>query len=445
MPFTLPQITSLPAPNPDSSSVFSRLLAPLHDFFKSASHQYLCHQLSDWDWIQTGLFRVLDDQPSGCAFLQKRVLQLLAPLTKSHYFESCKSPRRLRHLQSLTEAFTQAEAGKALRHPSGITNLLHGSNSALQSCLADFHIYAGDGHFHAASSHDLPDGKLTKHAVGHLYALNLRTSFLSHLAFGHETGKKKPHDMEVLKRLTTAQLRQGAGKGEKVLYIWDRAGIDFRKWDHWKNTSGIYFLSRSKTNMKLEHPLPIAYDPADTLNAGIVADQWVSHSQGAMIRRVSFILPETGETMSFLTNLGVKIPPGIVAHLYFMRWRIEKTFDEIKNKLGETKAWAKSGTAKKMQAQFITLAYNLGRLLHENLEKNEDLRDDTNYRKQERRLEKMQAAMVAGNRALPLLRIKLQKATQLSVKFYRWLRHEIVHPSPWHLAVSRLKYLHAHY
>ena len=30
------------------------------------------------------------------------------------------------------------------------------------------------------------------------------------------------------------------------------------------------------------------------------------------------------EVMEFLTNLGNTISPGIIAQLYFMRWRIEK-------------------------------------------------------------------------------------------------------------------------
>ena len=50
--------------------------------------------------------------------------------------------------------------------------------------------------------------------------------------------------MHVLKRLNNRTLRQGAAKGRKVLYVWDRAGIDFRQWRRWKQASGIYFLSR---------------------------------------------------------------------------------------------------------------------------------------------------------------------------------------------------------
>ena len=49
--------------------------------------------------------------------------------------------------------------------------------------------------------------------------------------------------MRTLKRQTANQLRQHAPKGRKVLYVWDRAGIDFRQWNQWKDLSGIYPLS----------------------------------------------------------------------------------------------------------------------------------------------------------------------------------------------------------
>ncbi len=63
--------------------------------------------------------------------------------------------------------------------------------------------------------------------------------------------RNKEHDMRALKRQGIVTLRQGAAKGRKALYIWDRAGIDFRPWFKWKE-NGIYFLSREKENMKLK-------------------------------------------------------------------------------------------------------------------------------------------------------------------------------------------------
>ena len=72
---------------------------------------------------------------------------------------------------------------------------------------------------------------------------------------------------------------------------------------------------------------------------GVLGDELVSTSQGVSVRRVRYYCAQRGEVFSFLTN-ECTLPPGVIAHLYRLRWEIEKTFDELKNKLGETKAWA---------------------------------------------------------------------------------------------------------
>jgi hypothetical protein len=125
------------------------------------------------------------------------------------------------------------------------------------SSLDDFDLYAGDGHFIEAATHDKakPRGSTTqpsdpneastrqttsKYATGHIYTINLRSHAMSHLAVADQQTRKKEHEMRTLKRQTANQLRQHAPKGRKVLYVWDRAGIDFRQWSQWKDLSGIY-------------------------------------------------------------------------------------------------------------------------------------------------------------------------------------------------------------
>ena len=51
---------------------------------------------------------------------------------------------------------------------------------------------------------------------------------MNHLTVADQIERNKEHEMRALKRQTADTLRQGAAKGRKVLYIWDRAGIDFR-------------------------------------------------------------------------------------------------------------------------------------------------------------------------------------------------------------------------
>jgi hypothetical protein len=49
------------------------------------------------------------------------------------------------------------------------------------------------------------------------------------LTVADQAGRKHEHDLRALKRLDIATLRQGAPKDRRVLYIWDRAGVDFRQ------------------------------------------------------------------------------------------------------------------------------------------------------------------------------------------------------------------------
>lgn len=429
------------------SPTFQQFLAPLIPFQEQARNQYRCRAVDDWDWIQTGLQRVIGQHVSGCAYLQKRAARGSFNLTKSNYFESCKSPRRYRHVKGLTADFLLHHSQHALKHQD-----LFADHPASSKALNDFHLYAGDGHFHAASTHDPRDSKQRKNPIGHLYAFNLRNHHLSHLALGSDGKNKKPHDMGVLKKQDPITLRQGALKGQKVLYIWDRAGIDFQQWYNWKNNNGIYFLSRVKENMVLEQPLPQDFDRDDPINAGVISDELVSNQSGTMIRRVRFRVPDTGGIMEFLTNLGKSISPGLVAQLYFMRWRIEKSFDEVKNKLHEAKAWATSEEAKKMQAAFIVLAYNLARLLREKViedQENDDPerphRDRGTEKKREKRLRGLEEKVSARGDQLPLLRKLDQKASQLSVKFYRWLESNLYDPSSWRLTLGRLQTIFERY
>ncbi|MBE7537416.1 MAG: hypothetical protein HS122_03250 [Opitutaceae bacterium] len=45
--------------------------------------------------------------------------------------------------------------------------------------------------------------------------------------------------MSVLKRLGADMLRMGAKKRQRVIWVWDRAGIDFELWQNWKALSRV--------------------------------------------------------------------------------------------------------------------------------------------------------------------------------------------------------------
>jgi hypothetical protein len=189
---------------------------------------------------------------------------------------------------------------------------------------------------------------------------------MTHLTVSDQVERKKDRDMRALKRQDILSLRQGAAKGRKVLYVWDRAGIGFRQWFKWRE-SGIYFLSREKENMKLETVGVHSFDRADRINQGVISDEMVATSVGVTERRVIYQDPETGIVYARLTNLPPAIAPGIVALLYRSRWEVEKVFDEFKNKLGEIKSWASTANAKTCQARLLCLTHNLMTLMEEQL------------------------------------------------------------------------------
>jgi IS4 transposase len=100
---------------------------------------------------------------------------------------------------------------------------------------------------------------------------------------------------------------------------------------------------------------------------GVVADMRVKTRAGHPLRLICYLDPVTGRTFEFLTN-EPDLPLGVLVELYRRRWDVEKVFDALKNKLGETKAWATSLGFCATQVQFLMLAHNLQLLYEQELE-----------------------------------------------------------------------------
>lgn len=422
-----------------NSIIRKEFFKPLFDFLHAAKHRRDCPALDDATWLEAGVRRCLGVFQSGRDFLQQLADQHDTEIGISTLFESFKSKRRLRLLDEL---LTQSRLRMRRDMPDALAHY---------ACLADFDLYAGDGHFIAAACHDLPaprgkpaaDGSVrsaasptarvavTKYATGHLYTLDLRTHAMSHLTVADQIERKKEHEMRALKRQTAETLRQGAPTGRKVLYVWDRAGIDFRQWFDWKHRSGIYFLSREKDNMNLDVLGNNPFDAADPVNGGVLADQTVGSTTGVTVRRVIYQDPETGIIYHYLTNLPASVPPGVVALLYKLRWDVEKVFDEFKNKLMETKAWASSAIAKTVQARMLCLTHNLMTLMEQTIEKCCGLRSEAEFKRREKR-------QAEKSTPLPAACLAIQRLTQRTVRFIRWLRNHLDLQRDWDHAIAKL-------
>ena len=422
----------MPTPLADAP-LSTRFFSPLLDLLATCAHRRHCPELPDSDWLRLGVQRCLQPQASGRGFLQT-LAAVAAPCRpeNSHFFESLKSQRRLA-LCAEINARLCAHARSVL--PDAL---------AAFPALNNFDVHAGDGHFHAHAAHDPTDSKGVRLAVGHLYSRNLRSGCLSHLTVNDQLARKKEHDMRALKRLEIAALRQGAPKGRKVLYIWDRAGIDFKQWHKWKQGSGIYMLSRTKTNLKLLPCGDLVFDSSNEINAGVLRDELVgTATSGLMVRRITFHDVVAGRDFEFLTNvLESTVPPGVLAQLYRMRWEIEKSFDEIKNKLGEKKAWATSATAKSMQAQFICLSVNLLQLIEHELGE-QGIRNVPEEQRRAARLKQACEVATKAKSVLPKTLRLMQQITQHSVKLIRWVASQLWSSIPWEQACAVLRGLYA--
>ena len=409
-----------------TSSVANVLLNPIFHLLSSCSNLRSCSQLPDPDWIALGIHRVLQECKSGRAFLQQHAFRFHSDPPLSLYFESLKSPRRLSLVKELN------------------TQLCRLGNSALHDSLSQFSdlnsfdIYAGDGHWHAAAAHDPRNEKGSKSATGAFVAHNLRNHTVTHLAIGQG---QKEHDMHVLKRLESTLLRQGAPKHRKVLYVWDKASIDFHAWYRWKHNHSIYFISLQKENANLIRCGTLPFDKTDPINQGIISDEQVGCAAGMMIRRVTYTNPVDGVTYRVLTN-EMTIRSGLIVFLYKSRWDIEKFFDEKKNKLEEKKSWASSITAKAIQMEFICLVHNLMLLLEAKLE-TEGIRNDAEDKRRAERLDEAreQARRNGGKLPSPLELVK--RATSRSVKLIRWIRSCLLDHTLWADATPRLRLLYS--
>ncbi len=435
-----------------NSIIHKEFFKPLFDLLEGAKQHRECCVLDDSLWLEVGVRRCLNIFQSGRDLIQYLAEQHNTEILVSTFFESLKSKRRLGlldELLGLMQPYMRRNLPDAFEH---------------HACLEDFELYAGDGHFIAAACHDKalePSSKehgssnqrspVTKYATGHLYALNLRNHAMSHLTVADQIERKKEHEMRALKRQNVDALRQGARKGRKVLYVWDRAGIDFRQWHEWKRMSGIYFLSRQKDNMKLEVIGANPWDAECAQNHGVISDEIVATSQGVSVRRVTYRDADTGIIYHYLTNLAVGVHPGVVALLYKSRWDIEKVFDEFKNKLVEKKAWASSATAKTQQARLLCLTHNLLTLMEHKIKDQEGVYNRAEFERRAKRelvlIEARPARPTVSNMqqsaATASTHQACQRLTQRTVRFIRWLKNHLDLQRDWGEAIAKLDHAYS--
>src|SRR5688572_24806281 len=414
---------SIPTYSPTVNELFFQ---PLEQVLATASNLYPCPEFPDDVWMHMGVQRVLEASESGRGFLQEHGLRFENPPDYNNYFAALKSERRrdlAREVNWKLILRIEAEVGDRL---------------AQIAELAPYACFAADGHWHKAAVHD-PRHEGSKMAVGHFYGLNLRTHTLDHLAAGEGLHE---HDMSALKRIKPKGLRRGVPKGTRALIIYDKAGIDFDYWDRCRRECAVYFIGRVKENMVFEWIEDYSWDQSDARNQGVLVDCKVRSRQGHVLRLILYQDGLTGKVYEFLTN-EPDLPPGVIAELYRRRWEAEKVFDELKNKLGQKKAWGTTLVAKETQALMIAMTHNLLLCYEHDLEQRHDVTNTAEDQRRNQRIESAERACAKIGWPISSLVLQARRATQRSIKFIRWLRHAIRDRLAESIAAARLKELYA--
>ena len=409
-------------PLPTVNDLFFQPLAGLAD---QSPHSSPHPDFSDQNYLSLGVQRILESSETGRGFLQEHGVRYAAP-THSTYFYAFKSQRRLEMLEDVSRALLAATDSQVSDRLASLPELHR------------YECFAMDGHWHKAAAHDARH-EGSKMAVGHFYSLNLRTHGLRHLTAGEGLHE---HDLSALQRIKPKGLRAGVPKGTRALIIYDKAAIDYAFWNRCRQECALYFLSRVKAGMVFARVCEQEWDRTDPNQFGITGDRLVKTKQGYNMRLVDYTDPRTGETYQFLTN-EMDLSPGVLAELYRRRWQAEKVFDEIKNKLGQTKAWASSLTAKAAQAKLIAITHNLLVIYEQKLEQEHGVKNEAEDKRRAKRAESARRTCAALGRPINPFISEAQQASQRSVKLIRWLRDSIHTGVAEGAAVFQLKALYA--
>jgi len=126
------------------TEVIAKLLLPLSDSIVNNSNSRKCSELSDTQFILMGIQRVLGEDKSGRAFLQRSVLEDILDIEPSCFYKSLGSKRRFGHLMELNNLLN-----KVLEKELEANDRL----SAFEE-LKDFSVFATDGSYFEWACHD---------------------------------------------------------------------------------------------------------------------------------------------------------------------------------------------------------------------------------------------------------------------------------------------------
>lgn len=391
--------------------------------------------LPDADLVRYGVLRTLSQSRSGRDFLQQLAEVHEVAVARSTFFDAHHSKRRRDLLGQLN---TQLVA----HHRADLPDLLAGFPQ-----LKGRSVFAVDGQHIGHGVHAAVDEEQRYVSVNTLYLTCLRSGLLVNLGAVQGDGEYH-HEMPVFRvRISDWLIKYGDRRSPPPILVVDTAFVDNTFWTRLRLAAarGALFITRTKENMA---PVVCGNPPWDRdarINQGVTADELVGFDNCCVMRRVQYVDPESGTAYEFLTTV-MDLPPGLIALLFLLRWRIEKIFDTAKNKLEETKAWANGALAQDTQAHVLALTHNLLVLIRDKLRRDHGIQELKVVQKRETDMERRREVAANCGRVVAHFQEKLPPIVQLTVQFIRTLRNGILGKMRWlaavaHLRISMEKYL----
>lgn len=405
---------------------FRPALTLLHDYCRDEVRTGV---LPDERFIRLGLRRCLDHYDSGRDFLQE-LADEGDPLARATFFDALHHSRRLLVVAEVAQRLATHAAGE----------LAQIDWLASVPDLADREVWAVDGHQIEHACHALRDAKGGRVPPGSLYALDLHQGLLHSLGPYQGDGKRM-HEIKAFRAQLPAHLSRKR-RARRPIVIGDMAYVDGTFWTKLRlnDANSPVLITRQKENMKPLSYGSLPFERADPINAGVLDYEMVGFDNALNLWRITYKDTESGAEFVFLTSDGT-LPPGVVALLYRLRWKIEKTFNTCKSKLHLTKAWANGNNAQQIQAHFAALTHNLLALLLHRLGHHHGITELKLISRHE---------TAAGGRAAHDIfphpfHLIARLALQLSCQFIRLVRNLLRQPKHWSACLPLFKRRFAHY
>ena len=397
--------------NLTQAQILNKLITRSFDYTRNSRK---CTGISDTEFIDMAIDRVIGQYCSGRDFLQKKNEVDHEDVARATFFGALQSPRRLNFMEDISGAFNNEL--NCYMEAFG-TDYLRDFPE-----LANYEVYSGDGHYIDHASHTKKDASGKNYAAGTLYIQNIRTGLISPLATITD-GNRKSHEIPIFRDAVDTLPNKHL---KKTLWILDRAYVDKNWWPQ-KVKDGQHVIVRVKKGTVLTECGDIKFDSSKEINTGVTrvykAKMGCKPKKETYAHKIiEYTDPETGREYQFVCTVD-HIEPGLVAWLYFLRWRIEKSFDNLKNDFFEQKAWATGQNALKIQSSVIAMVYNFMRFIKEFLHAEEGIVDEKVNKKYEKDLEKReQKAKKKGRFIHPFMK-KLTRMPKLSAQFIRSIKY----------------------